>query len=490
MIRLVWSGLVWSGLVVLVVGACSGTLNDAGDAGEPDSPPCESPNDRDCDGVLDSADNCVTEANEAQTDTDGDGIGDACCASPDPDGDGVENCDLTLGDMASPGGPVALVSAYHGTSGTYHGHPICVSGVRRCVPNAAHGAVGVDAVTMAIDSSFRGAGSLEVEPVLGADCSVVACEEIRNAQARLASESQQEWAEWSPQQWDDCLVANPPCDDSIVAPSQPIGNQHFQARNTKFGVNAEEVVAVLGGYTQPTRDDCRHNISYRITMDGRRRRGQLDIICEGDDDHAGEVIEVKAWKTYSSLIQTGSAGVRNGMRAGLRDQFRRLDLYRETYFNVAGAERPNYFRYVFMFMPPLAAAELLFGIDPQFPLPPGRELRVILDQEPAFTDGNRLLQVFVAPLGEIGIPGMIDEGIHVNCVSSRLDPVENPWCRDGRIFVPEANLTIVPEGVREFLPSATVRTWLAQYFDLCMAGAVVECPENMSLMFDSLTGAL
>lgn len=63
--------------------------------------------DDDGDGINDSDDNCPLTANEAQTDSDGDGIGDACDDTPeggtqDSDGDGVpddeDNCPETAND--------------------------------------------------------------------------------------------------------------------------------------------------------------------------------------------------------------------------------------------------------------------------------------------------------------------------------------------------------------------------------------------------------
>ena len=61
------------------------------------------PADSDGDGIVDGDDNCIFIPNPAQTDTDGDGVGDLCDPTPtgpetDPDGDGVptgqDNCPL------------------------------------------------------------------------------------------------------------------------------------------------------------------------------------------------------------------------------------------------------------------------------------------------------------------------------------------------------------------------------------------------------------
>jgi len=65
------SGIITSATILIADPAC-----------EPDS---------DGDGVLDAADNCPLVSNADQTDTDGDGIGDAC--DPDDDGDGVSDVD-------------------------------------------------------------------------------------------------------------------------------------------------------------------------------------------------------------------------------------------------------------------------------------------------------------------------------------------------------------------------------------------------------------
>jgi hypothetical protein len=77
-----------------------------GVSGEPDGDsdglgdgcdPAPADTDADDDTFLDGADTCVTLANPDQTDTDGDGLGDACDADDDNDGvaDGADNCPLS-----------------------------------------------------------------------------------------------------------------------------------------------------------------------------------------------------------------------------------------------------------------------------------------------------------------------------------------------------------------------------------------------------------
>src|SRR5215203_5058852 len=70
------------------------------------------PADADNDGVPDSTDNCVNVANTGQTDTDGDGLGDACDTQDnrDSDNDGVQNyqddCPNVAGSEANNGCPL------------------------------------------------------------------------------------------------------------------------------------------------------------------------------------------------------------------------------------------------------------------------------------------------------------------------------------------------------------------------------------------------
>ena len=63
---------------------------------------CES--DTDGDGVIDDNDNCPTVPNADQTDTDGDGVGDACDEAPptDTDGDGIPDADDNCPTVPNP----------------------------------------------------------------------------------------------------------------------------------------------------------------------------------------------------------------------------------------------------------------------------------------------------------------------------------------------------------------------------------------------------
>jgi hypothetical protein len=85
--------------MVLALVGCDTLPSDLSDPGNPLGGQPLPPVDSDDDGVADDDDNCVLVANADQTDTDGDGVGDACTLSFDSDFDGVldyeDNCPLT-----------------------------------------------------------------------------------------------------------------------------------------------------------------------------------------------------------------------------------------------------------------------------------------------------------------------------------------------------------------------------------------------------------
>jgi hypothetical protein len=85
------------------------TQSDSDNDGIGDACDTPGPADSDGDGVPDSSDNCPAVANPSQADSDNDGIGDACDAPPDRDGDGIpddgDNCpDTPNADQADADG--------------------------------------------------------------------------------------------------------------------------------------------------------------------------------------------------------------------------------------------------------------------------------------------------------------------------------------------------------------------------------------------------
>ena len=87
------NGNVQTGAVTCTYGCADGAcLREAAPAGQTTPPASDSDND----GISDSADNCQTVSNAAQTNTDGDSMGDACDTDDDGDGisDSTDDCPL------------------------------------------------------------------------------------------------------------------------------------------------------------------------------------------------------------------------------------------------------------------------------------------------------------------------------------------------------------------------------------------------------------
>ena len=521
-----------------------GDHTDRAGNGIPDA--CEP--DADSDAVIDGQDNCVNTANPNQMDTDEDGIGDACCESDDPDGDRINNCDLVKGSTQIGAPPQGLGSRYSGFDAgiTYPGKAQCYDGVRYCVPEYNHEYHGVEAVEAVVQQGLRGqVPDMNPIQVDGADCAIAQCWDLENRFARAGSPA------WTPAIWNACLDAMPGCTrgaeiasitgppedrdlfpdlDSLAAVGRLVqaavqhpadtalnvvraANEYRQA-NYRFGLDAEEVVYVMEGYA--FREDCKKNEQYRVILDGVPRKGQIDIRCLGADRLLPEVVEVKAWRTFTAIIERGTAAKRREMRAGLHDQFRRLDKMRERDYG-----HRSIFRYTFMFAPPPSAARILLGLDPEFPLAPGQPLRAKFpgDNEGNPPDvvpppvapapgaqppngaleyqrvwiGNRIMDIFVAPipdgnLPDFGIVGVLDDGIWVRCTTDPLmGDVFNPWCRDGRVVYGDPADITVTAGGKLYTNPAVVDEWLELYYALCLTDRV-QCTDQWSFMYDSLQG--
>ena len=445
--------------------------------------------DQDTDGVPDSVDNCVTVANQAQVDSDDDGIGDACCGLDDPDGNGLNNCDWTPPHLrgAQPpelGSPETTRETWPNAT---PGETVCVQGVRACLPTGTwRGDLSPEQLASILGDWLRGRNLPPRPPHLpqhapwppwtelelgGRDLKVAECS-VADDQRRAATGN-----EWSDDQWQDCLAE---AEGNLVVdlPAPPIGRpahwNNLGMRNG-FGLVGEGIVYVLGYALN--RNDCRGGVTYNVLLDGRPRKGEIDIRCEGGGGRMRELVEVKWYQT------TYTAWPMNRVRS-YYDQIRRHHKYWEQF----GASTSRLV-WMFGFTPPPIARDIL---EQSFRLPadvPPYDFKAVRGLGPlagildrvtsdAWSVGRAYWTRFI-PAPFTYIPLVMDDGVCSLCKPDDQSIV----CAEEFSFL-GINVSL---GKDFYIPRHVLRRWLGRYVDQCVRRRVAQgCSEGLQALYDKL----
>jgi hypothetical protein len=437
--------------------------------------------DADGDGIPDAQDDCPGVANAGQADTDRDGIGDACCGDADPDADGVDNCDWRPDDPHPQRGaprpdPNAWPAAMPGTA-------LCRDGVRVCVPRGTWPADRTLAQIAASASELVQQGTDVPRPTWLA-ASVPWPPTVRiprgSENARLAECYAREDDQvlgggpaFTDDQWDACL-RDATGDLDLIEPARAakftIPGPMVQETDY-FGVYGEWVVWFFGGYA---REQCSRHYHYNVNLDGRDRKGEIDIYCRDTK----QLIEVKWYNTFYNDWPVAR------MEA-FYDQVRR-------HFQAWRALDDGQLRltWMFGFNPPPVARDILehaIGLPATFPpydYPPVPELTLLDDwlvrmgRDP-WSVGRVYWQRFI-PVDFTTLPFVLDEGPCADCTADDPRPICTAVLHD-----PATNTDLhLNEG--PYIDRKSLRTFIGIYLSRCARGDVDGCDDSWAEVYDGL----